>query len=580
VQGKHVLSCIQPSLKKFFSRWSNVTKIRTSKTKRLNEILSIVKLFALLFSGVGLYVSIYGKTEYSYTSLFAPISLMAIFALIYIIWSNISLANLNQKSVTLIQYVENYLFILVFAAVVYYSGANESKNKFLFLFIIISSSIQLGMRAGLITAAVSASIVLGMDLIAVQNVAVNTYFEADLVIAALFIIMAWLIGHYVNIEKEFFERMENLAHTDELTGLFNHRYFYDTLRENIRRNKQTSTLAIVLLDIDSFKYYNDLFGHQKGDSVLIDIAEILMKHVKPTDVAARYAGDEFAILMPDMDEEKALKVAENIRKEIEEKRFDGQENMPDRNLTVSIGVSIYPHKASSEHALIKSADDALYRAKFFNKNRVESYISILDALKEDIEEEHIDLITSMKTLITIINSKDRYTYGHVERVVIYAKMFAEHLGLSETDRNTLIYGAYMHDLGKINIPEEVLNKQMPLTEDEWHMIKMHPANGVKIVEPVNPLKSTIPIILHHHERFDGTGYPDRLKGEEIPYLARVLTVIDSFDAMTFKRSYNEKKTFDDAIAEIRACKGAQFDPVLVEQFVEAFEENRDRISEL
>ena len=125
-----------------------------------------------------------------------------------------------------------------------------------------------------------------------------------------------------------------------------------------------------------------------------------------------------------------------------------------------------------------------------------------------------------------------------------------------------------------------MNKQMPLTEDEWNMIKMHPANGVKIVEPVNPLKSTIPIILHHHERFDGTGYPDRMKGTEIPYLARVLTVIDSFDAMTFKRSYNEKKTYDDAIAEIRACKCGQFDPELVEQFVEAFELNRDSIAEL
>ena len=557
-----------------------MTKIQTSKTKRLNEILSIVKLFALLFSGVGLYVSIYGKTDVSFSGLFAPISFMAILALIYIFWSNVSLNKLEYRHIRLIQYIENYLFVLIFAAVIYFSGAHESKNKFLFLFIIISSSIQLGMRAGVVSAFVSSGIILGFDLIGVGADAVNTYFEADLVIAALFIIMAWLIGHYVSIEKEFFDRMESLAHTDELTGLYNHRYFYDTLRENIRYNKKSRTLAMVFLDVDSFKYYNDLFGHQKGDSVLISIAETLQNNVRPTDVVARYAGDEFAILMPDVDEEEAIKLAEKIRKEIEEKRFDGQENMPDRNLTVSVGVSIYPHKASSEHALIKSADDALYRAKFFNKNRVESYISILDALKEDIEEEHIDLITSMKTLITIINSKDRYTYGHVERVVIYAKMFAKYLGLTEEDKNTLIYGAYMHDLGKINIPEEILNKQMPLTETEWNMIKMHPANGVKIVEPVNPLKSTIPIILHHHERFDGTGYPDRLKGEEIPYLARVLTVIDSFDAMTFKRSYNEKKTYDDAIAEIRACKGGQFDPELAEQFIEAFEENRDRIAEL
>ena len=284
--------------------------------------------------------------------------------------------------------------------------------------------------------------------------------------------------------------------------------------------------------------------------------------------------------MPDIEEEQALVTAERIRDQIESTHFDGQENMPDHNLTVSVGVSVYPHKADSERALVKSADDALYRAKFFNKNRVEIYTSTLDMLKDDIEEEHIDLVTSMKTLITIINSKDRYTYGHVERVVIYSKLFAEHLGLSNADKNTLIYGAYMHDLGKINIPEEVLNKQMPLTDEEWALIEAHPENGVKIVEPVNTLQDTIPIIMHHHERYDGTGYPSNLKGENIPYLARVLTVIDAFDAMTFKRSYSDKKSFDEAIEELKRCSGTQFDPALAEEFIKVVKKNKDQIAKL
>ncbi len=557
-----------------------MTKIRTSKTKRLNEILSIVKLFSLLFSGVGLYVSIYARGGENLSNIITPVTFMVILALIYIIWSNVSVRNFNERKINTIWMVENYFFILVFAFVIYYSGAYESKNKYLFLFIIITSTIQQGMKFGIITAVISSIAILGMDLVTASFLAVNTYFEADLVLAALFIVMAWLVGHYANIEKEYFERMENLAHTDELTGLSNHRYFYDSLREHIRHNKKSKPLSMIFMDIDSFKYYNDLFGHQKGDNVLIEISKILLKNVSEGDIVARYAGDEFAILMPDIEEEQALVTAERIRDQIESTHFDGQENMPDHNLTVSVGVSVYPHKADSERALVKSADDALYRAKFFNKNRVEIYTSTLDMLKDDIEEEHIDLVTSMKTLITIINSKDRYTYGHVERVVIYSKLFAEHLGLSNADKNTLIYGAYMHDLGKINIPEEVLNKQMPLTDEEWALIEAHPENGVKIVEPVNTLQDTIPIIMHHHERYDGTGYPSNLKGENIPYLARVLTVIDAFDAMTFKRSYSDKKSFDEAIEELKRCSGTQFDPALAEEFIKVVKKNKDQIAKL
>jgi len=544
-----------------------MTKIRTSKTKRLNEILSIVKLFSLLFSGIGLYVSIYNQSN-NLTSIITPVSFMVVLAIIYIIWLNFSVRNISENKINMVWEIENYLLILIFCVVIYYSGAYESKNKYLFLFIIITATIQQGMKKGLFVAIISASLILGMDLVTASELQINTYFEADLVLAAVFIVLAWLVGHYASIEKEYFERLESLAHTDELTGLYNHRFFYDSLREHIRHNKGSRPLSMIFLDVDSFKYYNDLFGHQKGDNVLIEISKVLLSNVNKTDIVARYAGDEFAILMPDVEEQEAIVAAERIRDQVEATHFDGQENMPDHNLTVSVGVSVYPHKAESERALVKSADDALYRAKFFNKNRVEVYTSTLDALKDDIEEEHIDLLTSMKTLITIINSKDRYTYGHVERVVIYSKMFADHLKLTEDEKNTLVYGAYMHDLGKINIPEEILNKQMPLTQEEWLAIKAHPENGVKIVEPVATLRGTIPIIMHHHERYDGRGYPSGLKGENIPYLARVMMLIDAFDAMTFQRSYNDKKSLEEAVEEIRVHSGTQFDPVLADAFIE------------
>ena len=284
--------------------------------------------------------------------------------------------------------------------------------------------------------------------------------------------------------------------------------------------------------------------------------------------------------MPFTDEKKATDIAESIRKKIEKKYFKGQENQPNGNLTASIGISVYPDRAANEVELIKSADDALYKAKFFNKNRVETYTSILDEIKGDIDEKDIELVTSIKTLISVINAKDRYTYGHSERVVFYSKILGEALNLTEDEKRELKYGAYMHDIGKINIPKEILIKKMPLNDKEWNMLKEHPQNGVDIIEPVKSLSRVKPIILYHHEKFDGTGYPEGLKGNKIPYLARILTVVDSFDAMTSNRHYNKRKTYSEGIEELRKWSGKQFDPKIVDAFIKTLKENVNELNSL
>lgn len=291
-------------------------------------------------------------------------------------------------------------------------------------------------------------------------------------------------------------------------------------------------------------------------------------------------GEEFAVILPGISEEEARGFAEEIRGKIEGAYFSGQENQPNGNLTVSLGVSHYPTKAKSDMELIKSADDALYRAKFFNRNRVESYTSILDELKKEIDEKDVELITSIKTLISVINAKDRYTYAHTERVVLYSRLLGEKLGLSEEDQKMLRYGAYMHDIGKINIPKEVLNKKMPLEKEEWERLREHPLEGVEIIRPVTSLSSAIPIITHHHEHYNGEGYPAGLKGEEIPYLARVLTVVDSFDAMTSNRPYNQRKTYEEGLAELIRCKGIHFDPKIVDAFSQVIETYKDNLDTL
>ena len=469
----------------------------------------------------------------------------------------------------LVNNIETIFFIVLFTVIIYICGANESQYKFLYLFIIITTTIQSGLKKGITIAGISSFIILVMDIIMVPNAQVNPYFENDLILVGIFILTAWPLGFYVKIEGEHIKSLEEMVNIDGLTEVYNHRYFHDKLRETIMIGKRDNKpVSMIFIDIDYFKHYNDLYGHQKGDVVLKKMGLLIKENISPEYTVARYGGEEFAVILPDTLEEEATNIADDIRMKIESTYFEGEENQPKGKITASMGISVYPDKAKDDVELIKSADDALYRAKFFSKNRVEVYTSILDEIKTNIDEEDIELVTSIKTLISVINAKDRYTYGHVERVVIYSRLMAEKLKLNEKDRDTLIYGAYMHDIGKINIPQDILMKKMKLTNDEWSQLKDHPANGVEIIKPVKSLQHVIPLIIGHHERYDGKGYPNNLKGEEIPFLARVLTVVDSFDAMTSNRPYNNRKSYDEAIDELRKCEGTQFDPDIAETFIE------------
>lgn len=556
-------------------------KNEVDNRKQIDDIVSVVKLCSMLFAGMSFFEYIVSNNkDMNYNNNLFPIYVIItgvlILSFIYCIWEFSAVKKLHYKYKQRIQLIEAIIIIIIFSIVILMSGANKSDAKFLFLFIIITTTIQSGRKQGLIVACISSISILAIDLIFSNVSPVNEYFQNDLIMAGVFILTAWPLGFYVDIANDHIQELKSLANEDGLTGVYNHRYFHDILRTKIIfSEKEKTPVSVIFIDIDYFKHYNDLYGHQKGDEVLRIIGSLLKKNVRKEDIVARYGGEEFSIILPDTSENDAILIAEAIRKTIEEAYFEGEENQPSGKLTVSLGISVYPEKAKNDVELIKSADDALYRAKFFRKNRVETYTSILDELKKDIEEEHIDLITSIKTLISVINAKDRYTYGHIERVVFYCRLLADKINLSEEDRNALIYGAYMHDIGKINIAKEILIKQMPLNNDEWEALKLHPANGVEIIEPVKSLENIIPLILHHHERYDGKGYPDNLKGEDIPYLARILTVVDSFDAMTSNRPYNKRKTYKEGIDELIRCSASQFDPNIVNSFIEVIKENKE-----
>lgn len=543
---------------------------------RLNKTtLGIISIISLSFSIEALIKCLFNYKE-SYLNNDVNFILIAITCFLIIFYAVYSMLSMNRKLVLNDRFgilSEVIILLFMFSIIIIISGGDASSYKALFLFAIISATIRKGLRVGIFTSLISSSFIFIVDLVFQKNPLTSITFENDVIICTIFIFLAWILGYYVDMGRKYITKLENLANKDGLTDLYNHKHFYDEIIDAIKLSKlKNQRLSLIFLDIDDFKIYNDLNGHQKGDYALKTLADILKDCIRTQDIAARYGGEEFAIIMKNTEESEAMILAEKIRLAIESSKFDGEENQPKGNLTVSIGISEYPGKAKNSTELIKSADDALYRAKFLHKNRVESYVSILDDIKDKVDAKDKEIITSIKTLISVINAKDRFTYGHVERVVMYSRLMADKLNLSDSDKEALIYGAYMHDIGKINISKKILIKKMPLADDEWLELKNHSLFGFDIIKEVHALKHVAYIVLHHHEQYDGSGYPYKLKGENIPYLARVLTVIDSFDAMTSNRPYNTCKSYEEGKEELIRCSGSQFDPEIVHAFIDIIDE--------
>lgn len=372
------------------------------------------------------------------------------------------------------------------------------------------------------------------------------------------------------------EAAERLSVIDELTGLHNHRYFQAELESRLRRLRATGRpLTLAMLDLDDFKAYNDLFGHQQGDEVLRQVGGLLAlgSGDDPEDgFAARYGGEEFVMVLPGGAEE-AWQRCEAVRERIAGYPFPGCGALEGGRITISIGAALFPAQAEERDSLIAAADTALYRAKHLGKNRCEFYTSVLDAIETDVlEESELGLIRTIKPLVSVINGKDNYTYGHSERVVEHAVALGGRLGFGPRELQFLSFAAFLHDLGKLEISRELLNKTEALTPEEWRTLQMHPAWGAEMVGRITSLRSVVPAIRHHHERWDGTGYPGGLKGEGIPLAARIIAVADAFDAMVTARPYRRDKTTPQALAEITANAGKQFDPQIAQAFCAYFEE--------
>jgi diguanylate cyclase (GGDEF)-like protein/putative nucleotidyltransferase with HDIG domain len=361
-------------------------------------------------------------------------------------------------------------------------------------------------------------------------------------------------------------RAMRLALTDPLTGLGNHRHFHERLQRELQTAEEdATTLTLCFVDLDDFKNVNDRFGHPSGDRVLSQVAGRLRQGGE----AFRLGGDEFALLLVDHDEEMALAAANSIVERVRTLDLDHI-----GSVTASAGLATFPVQGHGRDELIRLADSALYWAKEHGKNRVRHYrpdvVELSELKRLAAGPDRAARYRAAASLAKAVDARDTYTGSHSERVAELSARVAMRLGLEVEQVELTRLAGSLHDLGKLAIPEEILRKPGGLTDSERLVLERHPQIGFRMLDSlgVDPVAD---IVLHHHERWDGAGYPNGLHGQGIPLGARIIFVADAYDAMTSDRIYSPRRSSRAALAELERCTGTQFDPTIVAAFAEEVE---------
>jgi diguanylate cyclase (GGDEF)-like protein/putative nucleotidyltransferase with HDIG domain len=420
-----------------------------------------------------------------------------------------------------------------------------------------------------------------------------------------------------------FQKAQEQAITDGLTGVKTHRFLMEALSAEWKRSTRANRpFALVLMDLDRFKFVNDFYGHLEGDVILRRVGHILEQNCRRSDVVARYGGDEFVILMPETSLEQAGQLANKLRAWVASDPL-----LRDRNVTASFGIAGFPIHGSTPQELLQVADSSMYLSKHqggnsvssaeqgdpndgkrWKKDVLEAYLgvtlkrlfstgpqafeeiyrrlelftrSLVDqgpgASEKELPPAVVETVTS---LALAIDAKDQYTQGHSQKVSAYAVMLAQALNLEQAEVEEIRLAGLLHDIGKVGIPEGILNKSGPLDATEWETMKTHTELGAKILEPLETMSRIRLMVRHHHEYYDGSGYPERLQGEAIPYGSRVIAIADSYDTITSERSYKKGRSPEEAFSELERCAATQFDPAIVRVFVEKMRQLPDPKSRL
>lgn len=371
----------------------------------------------------------------------------------------------------------------------------------------------------------------------------NAFTDEDVKLAELLMLHASEAIKRIETEQE----MAYMSLHDRLTDLYNRVYF----EEEIQRLNYSRLypISIISADIDGLKLINDTMGHSTGDDLLRSFAEILKANMRSSDVVSRFGGDEFAAILVSTDRPTAERVIERIRKAVA--RYNESRSGP--FLSFSMGVATSNNGESSLLDCLKLADDLMYRDKLSRSNSVRSQM--------------------VNTLLLTLAEKDHISGGHASRLQEMAIKLGKRMGLNSDQLVNLSLFAQVHDLGKVGIPDRILFKPGKLTEEEWGIMKLHPEKGYRIAVSSPDLSTVADLILRHHERWDGKGYPLGLERTEIPIECRILSIVDAYDAMTNDRPYCKARSHSEALKEIERCAGTQFDPKIVEEFLKMLQES-------
>ncbi|MEW5821910.1 MAG: diguanylate cyclase [Cyanobacteriota bacterium] len=405
-----------------------------------------------------------------------------------------------------------------------------------------------------------------------------------------------------------FEQVREQAITDGLTKISNRRHFDQCLAQEAERSlRLNQPFTLITLDMDHLKLINDTHGHSAGDAAIVHLANVLRQNARAIDLPARFGGEEFAILLPGVDINGGKIAAERIRSAIEDTEVEGV-----GTVTASIGVATFLRHTDNIGELLELADEAMYEAKQLGRNRVveakaslvevdwqelalDTFINVLTQRHSPITPELArDLVKRLKTEtksedsfinllynivdILIATADTSRQEGQAKDIVKYSVALAEKCELSQIDVDKIRLAALLHDLGKMTMPQEIISKPGPLNDEEWNMVLKHPVIAAQeMLSPLHSLDHILPLIEHHHERWDGSGYPSRLEGEDIPLGSRIISIADSYCAMISDKTYRKALTKQEAIANLKKGANMIWDGQLVDNFVSILLDDNDCI---
>lgn len=395
-----------------------------------------------------------------------------------------------------------------------------------------------------------------------------------------------------------FEEVKKQAVTDPLTELYNRRYFLETLdKEAERANRTGVPFSIISLDLDNLKKINDAYGHSIGDVAIKTVAKVLKRNARAIDTPSRLGGEEFSVLLPDVDSKSAMVVAERIRESIEKEEVELL-----GHVTASVGVATYFEHSSNLEELMEMADQAMYRSKINGRNQVqmakskedsswqeiaiEAFMEILSKRSIPVPPDTAQKICSQLSQKMVSESTARdlvfqtadtiatiYTNmnctGSTKLKVALAVKLAKKMELSDAEIDKLKVAVLLYDIGKALIPPELMNKKEPLTEEEKNILRNHPMVGVQeILKPISVVSDILPIVENHHENWDGSGYPQKISGENIPVLSQIILLVDSYCALIQNRPYRAALSQEEAIDVINNEIGKKWNSKLVYDFIQ------------